>query len=177
MSKWTETTERLKEEHLDFLSTIPDAYFTIKTPVRFKDQSCVVLYKTELSKGDVYLELVDTTLNPSFDRTLYRYVFNKFWDSEYESVQGEPDKYYIPLEELHTIPKKTDVAPKGKIRVYVPKTTIPVIPSVPAGAKVDDVKSFLDAPMSSLTIRDYVAIIHRRPISKNKDLNDLLKQI
>lgn len=161
MSKWLEETNKLKLEHTDTLQSIVDAYFVIKTPVRYKEQQCIVMYKSELSKGDVYIELVDSSLKPGIERTLYRYAFNNFWKDEYETVAGETDKYYIPIEELHIIPKRIA---KAGIGIKVPTLN-----------KTGE--SFLDKSMKELTIRDYIAIIHRRPVSKNKELNDFLATV
>ena len=169
MSKWNEKTDELRSYHADILSDYGNAYFVMKTAIRFKNQQCVIFFKSELSKGDVFLEIVDSSLNPGIDRTLYRYAFNEFWESEYEIVEGYADKFYVPVEELHVIPKR-------EVFVEKPKSTKISLPGANANYELK-LESFLDRNASVLTVRDLIAIIHRRPVSNNQELNEFIKQI
>jgi hypothetical protein len=169
MTKWNEKTEELRKYHSDILSEHKEPYFVIKTTVRFKNQQCVVFFKSELSKGDAFLELVDSSLNPGVDRTLYRYVYNNFWESEYELVEGYSDKYYVPVEELHVIPKKEAfVETEQRKKIFLPGAT---------NNYEIKLESILDKNAAVLTVRDLIAIIHRRPVSNHNDLNEFLKQV
>lgn len=175
MSIWNTKTEELRKYHEEVLSKYTNPYFVIKTAVRYKNQQCVVFFKSELSKGDVFLELVDTSLHPEINRTLYRYPYNEFWESEYETVENAQDKYYVPVEELHTVPTKEALS----ATVEKKKISFGLNPnrSTTAKTEVSYQLGILDQPASSLTIRDLIAIIHRRPVSKNQELNDFLKNV
>jgi hypothetical protein len=176
MSHWNLKTESLKKYHEEVLQKYNNVYFVIKTSVRYKNQQCVVFFKSELSKGDVFLELVDTSLNPDINRTLYRHPYNEFWASEYETVENTTDKYYVPVEELHTVPTKEVISQVVEVKKKISFDLNPNR-STTAKTEVSYQPEILDQPASFLTVRDLVAIIHRRPVSKNQELNDFLKNV
>jgi hypothetical protein len=182
MSKWQETINELRKEHEEYLSGVLDAYFCIKAPFLHKNERCITLYKSELQKGDVYLELVSPSLQATQDRQLYLWRFNPHWNEEYEKVEGDPDKSIIPIQELRYI-HKTNPVRKNKISFPGVKSN-PIVEVKPkAEPKTEPVMvsgpeiPYTDFNVAAMTIRDFVAIFHRRPVSKSQELNDLIKSL
>jgi hypothetical protein len=103
---------------------------------------------------------------------LYKWKHNPFYDEEYETTDPNAQghvRYLIPVSELIKIkaePKKTETK-KTEIDTEEVNGLFP---------DFDDIMdSDLDAPLSSLTVRDLAAILLQKPVSNKKWLNDLIK--
>ncbi len=79
-------------------------YFTAKYPhtPEGKDEKCIGLYESEISKGDdIYLELVNMDYTPlDSSRTLYKWEHEKGWSHKY-TIKKE--QYMIPVSELKVV--------------------------------------------------------------------------
>lgn len=125
-------------------------------------------FKSELSKGvDIYTECVDFDINsedPS--RTLYKIKYNPFYEEEYlsEPTKSGDNRYLIPLTEM--IPIIMEEEP------VVEKST---------GVFPDFEASFLDTDtdtaLAQMSVRDFAAIMWKKPVSNKKWLNELIKTV
>ena len=129
-----------------------------------KDDLYMGFFKSELSRGeDIYTEYVSITLESEDPtRTLYKWSYNSFYDEEYETTDPNANghvRYLIPVSELTAIKTETKST-----------ETQGLFPDFD-----DLMDSDLDAPLSSLTVRDLAAILLQKPVSNKKWLNDLIK--
>lgn len=159
--------QELKDFHAPVLEALGIQEFFFVTAMahkpKGKDSLHVSLFPSQMKRGtDIYMEFTNKYSVPEDPaRKLYKWTFNPFWSSEYDSVEieGSTDsRYLIPVEEL--------------IVVQDPK----------ASKAVESFKSFdeimdpdQDASIDQMTIRDLFAILHKQPVSRKKWLNDLLK--
>ena len=124
-------------------------------------------FKSELSKGvDIYTECVDFELNsedPS--RTLYKIKYNPFYEEEYlaEPTKSGDNRYLIPLSEMIIVEPES---------VKTESTNNPF---------PDFESSFLDTDtdtaLAQMSVRDFAAIMWKKPVSNKKWLNELIKTI
>lgn len=126
-----------------------------------KDTKHISLFPSQMKRGvDIYLEFTDKDNVPEDPtRKLYKWKYNPFWHEEYDSVEieGSTDsRYLIPVAELIVIEN-------------------PVAKGIQSFKSFDEIMDpDTDAPFDQMTIRDLVAILHRKPVSRKKWLNDLL---
>ena len=134
-----------------------------------KDELHMGFFKSELSRDqDIYTEYTSIALESEDPtRTLYKWKYNPFYDEEYETTEPNGQghvRYLIPVSELIKVtaePKKTEPT----------KTEVEgLFPDFDGIMDAD-----LDAPLSSLTVRDLAAILLQKPVSNKKWLNDLIK--
>lgn len=160
--------QELKEYHAPLLEKlgVEDAFFVtaMAHKPKGKDSKHISLFPSQMKKGvDIYMEFTDKDNVPEDPtRKLYKWKHNPFWQEEYDSVEieGSTDsRYLIPVAELMTI--EDPVARKQGIQNF---------------ESFDEIMDpDQDAPFDQMTIRDLVAILHRKPVSRKKWLNDLLK--
>ena len=133
-----------------------------------KDELHMGFFKSELSRDqDIYTEYTSISLESEDPtRTLYKWKYNPFYDEEYETTEPNGQghvRYLIPVSELIKVtaePKKTEPT-KTEVEGLFPD--------------FDDIMdSDLDAPLSSLTVRDLAAILLKKKVSNKKWLNDLI---
>jgi|688.fasta_scaffold160700_2 hypothetical protein len=134
-----------------------------------KDELHMGFFKSELCREqDIYTEYTSISLESEDPtRTLYKWKYNPFYDEEYETTEPNGQghvRYLIPVSELIKVmaePKKTEPT----------KTEVEgLFPDFDGIMDAD-----LDAPLSSLTVRDLAAILLQKPVSNKKWLNDLIK--
>lgn len=109
----------------------------------------VYMFPTEISaKEDIYMEIVDFSLNTSGTRKLFRYRYNPHYESEYELGPTKiGDQYKVPFAEIE------------EVKVATPKVSL---------ATKEDVSS------DQLTGRDWACIHLRVPESNKSWLNELI---
>ena len=124
-----------------------------------KSEQHVSFFTSELQRGqDIYTEMVDRDYNSEdSSRTLYRWEYNMYWESDYEKTTSNPVRYLVPVSELK------------KVNVFSKESIEPMI-------KLND-KSVMQEDMSwdQLSIRDIMAILWKQPVSSKKFINDLVK--
>ena len=139
-----------------------------------KDELYMGFFKSELSRDqDIYTEFTSIALEPEDPtRTLYKWKHNPFYDEEYETTDANAQghvRYLIPVSELIKIKAETKKTETKKTEIDTEEVN-GLFPDF------DDIMdSDLDAPLSSLTIRDLAAILLKKPVSNKKWLNDLIK--
>jgi hypothetical protein len=129
-----------------------------------KTEKYISLFPSQMKRGvDIYTEFTNKELKPEDPaRTLYKWRFNPHWNEEYESVEieGSTDsRYLVPVAEL--IPLSLP-DPKSKGVVTFESFN-------------DIMDPDQDCPMDQMTARDLAAILLKKPVSKKKWLNDLIK--
>jgi len=127
-----------------------------------KNELHISLFPSQLLKEkDIYTELINKEYDPDSEtRTLYKWRHNKFWSEEYDSVEIENStdrRYLVPLNELIPVEK-----PQSVIREF---------------ESFEDIfnEEQEDILLSEMTIRDFAAIILRKPVSNKKWINQIIK--
>ena len=151
----------LREHHLpvfDYLG-LERAYYAPKmfyTPSG-KDELHVSFFISELQRGqDIFTEMVDRGYNSEdVTRTLYKWPFNPEWEHAYEKTSTEPTRILIPVSKL------VKVDPERAI----PSTN----EELPDGCSEDD------CDITSMTMKDFAAIMWKEPVSDKLWLNALIK--
>jgi hypothetical protein len=144
---------------------IPDAYYYPKLAYRpkGKDELHISLFPSELRKGtDIYTEFVSTdyVLQDS-ERTLWKLHFNPHWEEEYDTTDAAESmvRYLIPVSELVKVKAPAKPTRSGAIVT-----------------EFEDFSNLLDdCPITEMTVRDFAAIMLKKPVSSKSWLNDLVK--
>jgi len=154
----------IREYHQPLLDElgIPLVYVMGKMCMQDNDGNAVVfLYPTELEKGDdVYIEFTTRHYLPSTpERKLWKWKFNPNWKTLYPVVPGR-DHRLVPFSEF------TEVSfPTGSKYWDAPEDKRFELP-VPGDEQ--------DCPMKEMTMRDYMAIHMRIPVSLKTWLNKIV---
>lgn len=141
---------------------IEDPLFIPKMNYYYQPLNCRVVgfFDSELKHGkDIYVEFVDRYHVPEdVERRLYRWTY----DPQYkETLEQDEDaekkfvKYLVPVTDF----------------VYIENELIPET----IETKVE--KLLTDSPMSEMSIKDFFAILHRKPISEKEWLNELIREL
>lgn len=122
----------------------------------FGEPPKLLFFRSELEfKKDIYTERVSQDYDVlDVERTLYVWKHNSNYKDELETkAYGDDVMYYIPFTEFSQV----------SINKEAEKFEIP---------NPND-----DAPFSEFMIRDFAAIMWKKPVSQKRWLNDLVKQI
>jgi len=140
-------------------------------------------FHSEISRGnDIFIEATTRDIVPEKeDRALYMWKFNPHFAEEYEkSTELDPAKvrYLIPLSELIVIKRYTpeEVNPTQKEEVIMETDAEKEIIEnsdfdFDSPVKLTDKES----PITEMTIRDFAAIILKKPVSRKEWLNEIIK--
>jgi hypothetical protein len=158
----------LKEYHAPLLEKlgIEEPFFVtaMAHKPKGKDSKHISLFPSQMKRNvDIYMEFTDKDNVPEDPaRKLYKWKHNPFWIGEYDSVEieGSTDlRYLIPVAELVVVEDPT--AGKQGVQSF---------------QSFDEIMDpDMDAAIDQMTIRDFVAILRGKPVSRKKWLNDLLK--
>lgn len=134
----------------------------------------VGFFEHEFKKPNgLYFELINGDIEPDDpQRTVYRLSPTEFYADEYET--DEYNKYLVPLEQLRVVNRQSAVISKSSSF----KSSDKVLNNVPlpfGNLAKNDTMKMEDAPMSDMTIRDYLAIHTGKPVSTKSWLNELIK--
>jgi hypothetical protein len=161
----------LRVKHQPMFDTlgIKDALFYPKMAyLNSMGEKIISFFPSEVAKGeDIYTEFVSRDyLSEDPDRKLYKWKFNPFYETEYQTTSPHPVtgdiRYEIPINELVLVTE--DVA--------VPWYTDEEIETKDIEAILPD--SDIDLPMAEMTMRDYAAIHLAKPVSRKAWLNDII---
>lgn len=135
-----------------------------------KTEKVVSMFASEMNKKvDLYIEFAEREAIPmdKENRTLYRLKYNAFYHEEYEK-EG-PDnalRYLIPVSEL-TVVKKYGAGASVSTTVAEPIES--------KKEKVFDLPdNTTDLPFDQMTMRDFAAIMLKKPVSHKDWLNRLV---
>ena len=140
-------------------------------------------FHSEISRGnDIYIEATTRDFVPEKeDRALYMWKFNPHFDEEYEKtveIDASKIRYLVPLSELIVIKRYTpeEVNPTTKEEVIV---------ETDAEKEIIENKDFdfdspvkltdKESPITEMTIRDFAAIMLKKPVSRKEWLNEIIK--
>lgn len=149
---------------------IPVEVFLPKAVVEENNEKFIRLYPMEIAKNsDLYIELVTLNYEPvrSSDgvREIRLWKYNPHYDAEYHKINIlNSDVYLIPIAEMTVISKETEKAAPVALKTK----------EVPTLDKVVGKSLLTDIPFNEMTVRDFVAIYYRKPLSRKKWLNDLI---
>lgn len=164
-------------------------YFTVKVMYKPKEAPELIcrLFPSELTKGDVYLEMVDFDYNHLFQpRRLYKLKHNPDFSKIFKGQETSAGlSYTVPLSALELIQEgSVMVTRKGTLvetPVYssAPNPTSPPVSSAPQPelfAFAEEEIADADAHYNTMTIRDYYCIQQNVPKSHKAWLNQLIKE-
>jgi hypothetical protein len=143
----------------------------------------VSFYAKELAGSqDIYTEFCDRNLVPEDpDRTLWKWIFNPEFETEYELSTAHPDtgdrRFIIPISELLDVKKYHSQKEKMEEASACTPTTVTVDPiTKPEPVIVEpNTTAVVDMPYDAMSIRDYAAIQWKVPVSQKDWLNELIK--
>ena len=134
-----------------------------------KEEQVVALFLSEINKGvDVYMEFGDSMYAPQDpERRLYLYRYNPHFETEYEMVNsGGIVRYLVPVSDLVHV--KNNPPEDVAVNVATPELQNAFSSSA---AAIDD-----DLPLKDATVRDLLAVLHGKPVSKKDWLNQIINQ-
>jgi hypothetical protein len=146
-----------------------------------KTEKYTSLFFNEINKGnDIYLEATNRDLIPEdAERTLYVLKSNPHFQEEYEMTEPEitnSTRFLIPVSELKIVKKYTT----GEISPVIEE---PLIEDTDAEKEIIE-KTVFDfsnttllgeSLITEMTIRDFAAIMLKKPVSNKAWLNEIIK--
>jgi len=161
---------------------IAKPYHVQKVCYKPKDklERIVRMFPSELSRGDVYMELVDFEYNPLFTpRRLYKLTHRGDFATVYESVEGvSGQSHIVPFSALSLVVDLGAAVPATPTPWDTPRFTSSAEPT-PSELLLDSEEEEIgevDAHYNTMTIRDHYCITHNVPLSQKPWLNNLIKQ-
>jgi hypothetical protein len=174
-----EKTEQLLQEHkwiFDILKEEEPLFIPKSAYIpRGKNEHFVSFFPSELiRKQDIYTEFVSYDLVPEDpNRTLYKLKANPFYDEEYEKTDDANFRYLVPVKELEKIvisnPEADNEFSELDEIITLKK------PEAEAKPKINLSEDVSDIPLSEISVRDFAAIMLKKPISNKEWLNKLIK--
>lgn len=175
-----EMTKAFRPFWENILDKNPDSYFVSKLAYTPKGSSIpsIRLFASELGKGDIYFEFHnwESTYYHNDKRVLYKLENDVNWKTKIGSIYIEaPDtenSFIINLNHL----KVVEEYKIGTIKP-LPESSSggSSLPSMFDFEKEEPVSEFEDSHQTTMTIRDWYAIIQNKPVSNKKWLNKLIK--
>lgn len=118
---------------------------------------------------DIYTHFVSKGYeSEDIQNRLWKWTYNPFYETEYKKSDPHPDtghvRYIIPVDELELIDDEYFKRIKGSSKVE----------------EVFDIEEDIpdpntDLPLDQMTMRDLAAIMLKKPVSRKKWLNDIIK--
>lgn len=154
--------EEFRDYHQNLLTNLGVSRLDFNFKIPFYDRkgrNVIGIFPSEFRKPNgFYFELATRDYNPlSPNRTVYKIPSNFAYEDEYEL--NDRGSYLVPLEELRAVNST------GPVSAFNEKP--PVSYKAPSPME--------DAPMSEMTIRDYIAIHTGKPISAKVWINEIIK--
>jgi len=170
-------TERLKMTPYAGMYIIPKMVYVPKGMI----ERAVRCFNSELSKGDILLELVSSQYVPVLkERQLY--ILHHRTDFKTHFVSTDSDSFIIPVSELQVcVSEKEVLAPEVSFASDNTNTSRIRLDGGEEPRNHPKELTFVDAldgeddGVSSMTIRDLFAILTSRPVSNKIWLNNLIK--
>lgn len=147
-----------------------------------KTEKYTSLFFNEINKGnDIYLEATNRDLIPEdLERTLYVWKCNPHFQEEYEMTEPEvtnSTRFLIPISELKVVKKYTAEEIAGPKEPEIIETDVEkeiienTVFDFSSPVKLTD----KETPITEMTIRDFAAIILKKPVSRKEWLNEIIK--
>lgn len=138
-----------------------------------KEENIVALFLSEINRGvDIYIEFGDSMYVPQDpERRLYVYRYNPHFETEYEMVSsGGIVRYLVPVEDLVHVKNN---APE---EIAAPAKAI-ASPELQTAFSNSLYLSEEDLPLKDASVRDLLAVISQKPVSRKEWLNDIIRNI
>jgi hypothetical protein len=150
-----------------------DAYFTAKVSYSKGGEQIIRVFKTEISKGDCYLELVDFDGNflEAEARTLFRIPFHHDWEDRYPQMTDvtKGPNIQIPYNSLEVIAREK---PLNQTQLQEAQ----LMESAPELEDEHAEAGRKDMLQTGMTARDLYAITHNVPLSNKGWVNNMIRQ-
>lgn len=168
LRKPVETDKTKRDANIAKIRSYWDSYLKEQDDVIFypkmayrppgKEELHISLFPSELRKGaTIFTEFVNRDFEiESNERSLWKLMYNPHWREEYEMTKPEdPDntRYLVPVSEL--------------IKVTMPELST-------KDGKLDTKDPIFKTKFSDLTALDVMAIMFKKPISNNENLNQFI---
>ena len=160
--------KKLQEFHLALFKKegATNPKFIPRLCYKHNDEMVISFYPKEMYGGkDIYVEFCSRDFIPEDpERKLWKWYFNPEYEMEYEKSDPHPAtgdrRAIIPIDELICVNEIHNPKPevKEEEEIFIPETE---------GADTD-------CPYNDMTLRDYVAIQWKKPVSHKKWLNELI---
>lgn len=167
VSSYMEETEKLRADHQSYFDAEgkPHALFYPKMAYipKGKDELYVSFWPSELKKElDIYTEFVSRDTVPEDpNRSLWKYIYNPHWESEYEAVESPVGsnkyRYLVPVSELIKINKD-------------------IVSQRSAASMLHTYLTDEDMLVTELTVRDLLSIMTMKELSNKPWLNELISK-
>jgi hypothetical protein len=177
--------KKLKEMHdynEDLINDlgISKSDFNMKKAFTRNGTKVVGIFDSEFKKSKgFYFELINSDIEPEDPaRTVYRLSPTEFYADEFE--MDEYGKFLVPIEQLRIVNRHSAAISKSSAatssdRVLKDEPTLRTTMKPPLPFADNSQLKVDDAPMSDMTIRDYLAIHTGKPVSTKSWLNELIK--
>lgn len=190
---WAEALEACRSYQqplLGLLGVKSSAQFVIKSAFMSHEvgMRVVGLFKDDLAlKRDLYLEIIGRDWKPADDaRTLYRWKYNPHAAEEYH--QTTIGSYLVPFDELEAINpieatefgSQSMFAAEEDLAVAAPPrlSTRNLTTAKPALVRENFQRAqLLDRKVSDLTLRELIALVHKRPTGTSPELDKLISEL
>lgn len=157
--------KKIRDYHKNLINDlgISEIDFNMKMPFQKNGVKVIGVFPSEFRKEKgTFIELIDRNLDPiDPERKVYRIAHSTSYDEEYEI--NERGSYIVPVEELKIINQHSASLMKDRV-LNIPSVNEALYKNV-------------DMPLSALTLKDIIAIIHKVPISDKAFINELIKNI
>jgi len=137
-------------------------------------EKAIRCFASEMNKGDILVELVDSNYDPiNKERCLYILHQRKDFAEHYEATTY--DSFIVPVSEMFVFVTEKHIQPLQTVAPAIERIDLDS-PKPKLGEMVfisEKVKS--DEPFSALTIRDLYSVLHNKPVSNKRWLNELIQ--
>lgn len=192
-----EDAQRYHKNVLDRLG-VPISHFSVKPgwflskdkaiPSIPQNERVIGLFPNECQKGhDLYMELYDMDKNPLEGRPLYKWKYNPHYAEELAEYYNEKTgqmSYIVPVSELVLIDQQNALINKIEDPIDLFESarkpalsTKQLVKEPVVKAPVYDAPkatSIMDRNVSDLSVRELFAIVNRKPMSGNSELDNYI---
>lgn len=177
-----ELTKQLFKKHEEAFKIlgVDKPLFIPKMNYYYQPLNCRVVgfFDSEMSDAkDIYVEFVDRYHRPEDAmRRLYKWTFDSDYKTNLEQDTSDKRfvKYIVPVKDFVLIEQSvTELDLPWKEDSSDPIIEKPIEKTVTTNVE----KRLSDLPFSEMTIKDFIAILHRKPMSEKPWLNEIINQL
>lgn len=145
-----------------------------------KIERIIRMFPSELTRGDVYIELVDFEYTPLYTpRRLYKLTHRGDFNTAYESIEGASGmSFIVPFSALNLVVDLGAAIPSTPAPWDTPRlsSSTEAVPSELTFDSEEQEIGDVDAHYNTMTLRDYYCITQNVPLSQKSWLNNLIKE-
>ena len=179
LSLAAESEKLFKEVYTDL--GVDKPYHVQKVCYKPKDkpERVIRMFPSELSRGDIYLELVDFDYQPLFfPRRLYKLVNRADYAVIYDKVEGASGvSFIVPFSALTLVHDLGTSVPEVPAPWHTPRVSPSIEPpTIGATIEAEEELEDRDEHYNTMTLRDHYCIVQNVPLSGKTWLNNLIKE-